>query len=191
MGPQESSNFLQQEWEHIFSAPFSFAGAVIALGCLIWFFIHWHYSSRLSSKDATIETKDGQLALAKADLESRGRQLAQTKTERDQALLDLKKVQEGSVKTEAGQKALARVAGEWPHPLKREFMQMAGGGELIIKVSPQTNEERVASANATYLISAGFAEPIKNDNETITIVSSSTAASIYELVDHSENDEDD
>ena len=162
MDPQTTANFLEREWEVIEAAPFSFFGAVIAVGILIWAVIHFAYKSQIRNKDSEISLLDRQLKQAEKDIKAFQKPVEPKRT--------------------------AEVVRHWPEPLMRTFKQMAGGEHLTVKVHPQTPSEIEQSLTASYLVSVGLADVEHEGREFLTVGSSASAGLVLNII-HVEGDE--
>jgi len=145
------------------AAPFTFFGAVVAVGFLLWLVIHFAYKSRLESAGGEIKNKDSEIQLLTRQL--------------DQAKTDIKAFQKP-----VEPRRTAEVVRHWPEPLMRTFTRLAEGEQLSVKVHPQTPNEKEQSLTASYLVSVGLADIQRESKELLTVSSSSATGPVFDVV---------
>lgn len=160
MDPKTIGSFLEQEWAVITVAPLTFAGAVIALGLLIWAAIHFAYKSRLESARGEIKNKDSEISLLNRQLK--------------QANADIKAFQKPIEPKKA-----AEIVRQWPEPLRRTFKKVAEGEHLVVKARPQTPDEVETTAAANYLVWTGLADIEVRGEDYLTVGSSSSTGPVF------------
>lgn len=159
MATETAPSFIEQQISVIMMAPESFFGVLGGLVFAVWAVVHFLYRGRLESKNSLIALKHGEIALLE-------RQLGQARSD-----LEISKEEPAE---------MARVAANWPDPLREDFEKLTSGEPLSYPVHPRSQEDRDRLLSASYLLSIGLADLQQPTAEVITISSSAAATEVRE-----------